>query len=117
MVAPGGRFDRRRAHALVCDSRRSDAEAELTGVGSAEPPVWTDGVVPMSLPAMPPALGIARPALVSGLSPLAARRPSITRGGGPRSGGRLGSHALGSSTDQAAQSFWAVGAAVVAARV
>ena len=92
VVSPGGRFDRRRAHALVCDSRRNDTIAELAGVGSAEPPVWADGLA-LTSSVQQPDLGVARPALVSGLSSLAARR-SRTRGGGPRSLGALRSHSI-----------------------
>ncbi len=112
VITPGGRFDRRRAHALVCDSRRDNTKAELNGVVSAEPPVWTDGVALMPLSAMSPTPGIARPALVSGLSSLAARRSGIPHGGGPRSMHRLRSHAADTSTEYEAESFIAAGAGI-----
>ena|GEM_PF-7051068 len=96
VVTSGGRFDRRRAHALVCDSRRNDAKAELTGVVSAEPPVWTD-VALMPLNAVPPTPSMAYPALVSGLSSLATRRSGISRG--PRSVLRLQLHPIGISAE------------------
>ncbi len=109
VVTPGGRFDRRRAHALVCDSRRSNTRAELTGVVSAEPPAWTDDVAPMPLPAVPSTPGTARPALVSGLSSLAARR-SGTSGRGPRSIDWLHYRGLGIRTEYGAESISPLGA-------
>ncbi|HEX3731486.1 MAG TPA: hypothetical protein VHU91_00975 [Mycobacteriales bacterium] len=94
VVSPGGRFDRRRAHALVCDSRRNDAVAGLAGVVSAEPPAWDDGLALTSSGLQQPVFGAASPALPSSFPALAVRR-SRTRGGGPRSLGVLRTHSVG----------------------
>ncbi|MGI8647726.1 MAG: hypothetical protein ACR2JX_05800 [Mycobacteriales bacterium] len=85
VVSPKGRFDRRRAHALVCDSRRTNATAELTGVVPAEPPAWSEFLAPMPPPVVQPVLDAAYPALVSGSSSLAARRYRTRDLGAPRS--------------------------------
>lgn len=94
IVNPEGRSDRRRAHALVCDSRRTQMMAELDGVETAEPPVWI--VVPASIP--PGVLesvsaATSHSALVTGPTSLAARRRVNADGSarrGPRSSRLIG---------------------------
>lgn len=89
VVAPTGRADRHRAHALVCDPRTIDEFAQARGVADAE----SSAVTAADL--MHPLSGAARAnsprssETVGAAVSLTTRRPSRA-GRGPRSAGLMG---------------------------